>query len=323
MEMNRKVFRSVFMGIVLSTCFTIVWSCGGDDPDPIIEPDLRYGEFIDENTYKVFATSKDNFDVAEFRLWIPETAESVRAVVVLTHSYNSNGLGFANSAYWQEFAIKENLAILAVNLKNLDDTAISYTEAQRGSGQALINSLKLLAEKSGNSYIKDLPFLMRGYSAGGVFSYSFSGFLPERMLAFANIRGGGLSFTDDTNIRIPGLLFYGELDAASRNSRIFQLIAEKRIAGANWALIMEPGVDHFGELEEPENMIQMFFSEVLEKRLEPGSLSIVEIPEDEGWLGDNVRLEAYEFNDYPYDKTKASWLISEAFSENWLDFQIN
>ncbi len=304
-----------------SMCLIFFWSCGGGDPDPFVKPELSYGEFLDENTYKVFARPEDNFDVAEFRLWVPETAVPVIAVAVLTHSYNSNGLGYANSDYWQAFARKENIAILAVHLKNLDGSAISYTEAQRGSGEALLKSLEILAKEGGYSYIKDLPFLMRGYSAGGVFSYSFSSFRPERMLAFANMRGGSLNFTSESNVRIPGLLFYGELDSPQRNSRIFEVIAEKRIAGANWALVMEPGVDHFGSLEKPENMIQMFFSEVLEKRLESGSNKMIEIPENEGWLGDNVRLEAYDFSEYPFDNTKASWLISEDFAQSWLVFQ--
>ena len=321
MVIIKKNFKSVFLLSFITLCLTLFWSCGGGDSDPFVEAELSYGEFLDENTYKVFATPEDNFDIAEFRLWVPETTAPIIAVAVLTHSYNSNGLGYANSAYWQAFARKENIAILAVHLKNLQGSDISYTEAHRGSGEALLNSLAILAKEGGYSYIKDLPFLMRGYSAGGVFSYSFSSFQPERMLAFANMRGGSLNFSSESNVRIPGLLFYGELDSPQRNSRIFEVIAEKRIAGANWALVMEPGVDHFGGLEKPENMIQMFFSEVLEKRLESGSNKMIEIPENEGWLGDNVRLEAYEFSEYPYDNTKASWLISGEFATAWLVFQ--
>ncbi|MGI9531463.1 hypothetical protein [Lutimonas sp.] len=304
-------------------CLIFLWSCGGDDsePGPIIEPELRYGAFIDDTTYEVFATPEDNFEIAEFKLWVPDITNPVRAVAVLTHSYNSNGLGYANSAYWQEFARKESIAILAVYLTNAEGASVSYTDAQRGSGRALLNSLGFLADKIGKDYIKDLPLLLRGYSAGGVFSYSFSGFLPDRVLGFANMRGGSMDITPDTNLRIPGLLFFGELDAPQRNSRIFEVIAEKRLAGANWSLILEPDTDHFGGLDAPEAMIQMFFSEVLEKRLLSGSNTLADIPENSGWLGDNVRGEIYSFDQYPYDKTKASWLLSEEFAKQWLDFQ--
>jgi len=321
MGIIKKNFKSVFLLSFITLCLTLFWSCGGDDPDPIVKPELRYGEFIDDSTYRVFPTDADNFQVAEFRLWVPETTDPIRAVVVLTHSYNSNGLGFANSPYWQNFAKNENVAIIAVYLGNVSGSSNSYTDADGGSGKALLNSLEILTEKSGQPYIKDLPLLMRGYSAGGVFSYSFSGFLPERMLAFANIRGGSLSFTLDNNNRIPGLLFYGENDSPQSNSRIVEVIANKRAAGANWALVMEPGMDHFGPLEGPEDMIQSFFSTVLEKRLEQGTNNLKEIAENEGWLGSNIKLEAHSFSDYPYEKTTASWLIDEDFAKSWLAFQ--
>ncbi|MDN3642055.1 hypothetical protein QWY87_05045 [Lutimonas halocynthiae] len=307
--------------ILLSFALVLVWSCGGDSEEIISPPETKIGEFIDENTYKVFPTNTDNFGVAEFRLWVPETSQALKAVVVLVHSYNSNGLGFANSTYWQEFAKKENVALLAANLTISNSSSVSYTDARRGSGKALLFSLEQLAEKIGQPYVNDLPILMRGYSAGGVFSNSFSDFQPERLLGFANIRGGGLHLTSEKNIRIPAMMFFGEFDAVERNNRIVETIAIKRKLGANWSLIIEPGLDHFGSLDKAEDMIQFFFSKVLEHRLEGSGGQLREIKEADGWLGDNVRLEAYSFDNYPYDITKASWLIDEEFSSKWLDFQ--
>ena len=317
--LSRKLIR--INTILLSFALVLVWSCGGDSEEIISPPETKIGEFIDENTYSVFPTQNDNFGVAEFRLWVPESSVALKAVAVLVHSYNSNGLGFANSSYWQEFAKKENVALLAVHFKISNTSSVSYTDAKRGTGKALLFSLQQLAEKIGQPYIKDLPFLMRGYSAGGVFSNSFSDFEPERLIAFANIRGGSLDFTSENNIRIPAMMFFGEFDAAERNYRIVETIAIKRKLGANWSLIMEPGLDHFGSLDKAEDMIQFFFSKVLEHRLGDSGGQLKEIKEADGWLGDNVRLEAYGFSDYPYDKTKASWLIDEEFSSKWLDFQ--
>jgi len=320
-KMTVKNCYPLMLSIGFCLCSIIILSCGGEEMEIEPVPEKGYGELVDESTYKVFATDTDNFQVAEFRLWIPETTDPIRAVVVLTHSYNSNGLGLAYSSYWQKFAKSENVAILAVHLENGPSSTDSYTNADGGSGKALLKSLEILAEEMGHGYIKDLPFLMRGYSAGGVFSYSFSGFLPERMLAFANIRGGSLNFTPENNIRIPGLLFYGENDSRQINSLIIEVIASKRLEGANWALVIEPGMDHFGTIKGPEEMIQNFFSTVLAKRLESGTNKIKDIAEDEGWLGSNIKLEAYSFSDYPYEKTTASWLIDEEFAKSWLAFQ--
>ena len=309
--------NSVFLLLTLM----LIWSCGGDSEEIITPPAPELGEFVQDDTYRVYPNESDNFANAEFRLWTPETSEPLRAVVVLTHSYNSPGLGYAYSDYWQAFAKKENVALLAVYFKNVENLSLSYTDANGGTGKALLIGLEQLAEKSGKSYIKDLPFLMRGYSAGGIFSYSFSEFKPERLLAYANIRGGGMSINSDSNLRIPALMFLGVLDSPERNTRVIEAIVIKRFLGANWTLLKELDMDHFGSLEKPEDMIQFFFSKILDYRLDASSGQMVEIKEDEGWLGDNVRLEAYKFDDYPYDKTKASWLLDEEFSEKWIEFQ--
>ena len=110
--------------ILLCLTLVLVWSCGEDSEEMISQPETKIGEFIDENTYRVFPKKDDNFGVAEFRLWVPETSQSLKAVAVLVHSYNSNGLGFANSVYWQEFAKKENVALLAVHLKEGNSSSV-------------------------------------------------------------------------------------------------------------------------------------------------------------------------------------------------------
>lgn len=306
-------------------CFVLLLICScGEDSGEIIGPsEPEIGEFTDDITYRVYPNLSDNFATAEFRIWVPETSEPLRAVVVLTHSYNLNALGFAYSEYWQLFAKKENVALLAVYLQDIPGSTLTYTSANEGTGKALLVGLEQLAEHIEKPYIKDLPLLMRGYSAGGVFSYSFSDFKPERLLAFANIRGGSLGITSEKNIRVPGLMFMGELDNAQRNNRIIGAMSAKRSDGANWSLILEQGTDHFGGLEKADDMIQFFFTKVLDRRLSSTGNQLIEIKESEGWLGNNVKLETYKFNEYPYQIKDASWLIDEEFAEKWLDFQAN
>jgi len=316
-----KITMRRFTLLTFMVLFTCLMACDGEnnDPDPIQDQPL--GEFIDENTYRVFPTNQDNFGVAEFRLWVPESTEKVRAVLVLLGSYNYNGLGLAKTFQWQAFGDLENIAIVGVNFKTISDVAGYYPEAHLGSGQALLNALAKLAERNGNDYLKDLPLLLRGYSAGGVFSYSFSDFKHERVLAFANIRGGSLNFTRDINSGIPGLMIYGENDAPQRNSRIISTVEEKRNEGGNWSLLKEPGVDHFGELTKPDSFIRMFFQKVLASRLTDGSNELNDLAESDGWLGDPSTLEIYPYDEFIGDKTKASWLIDEEYAKSWKAFQ--
>ena len=48
----------------------------------------------------------NNYDKAEFRLWLPEGLASVRAIVILTPGSNGDGRGEVENAGWQAFAEK-------------------------------------------------------------------------------------------------------------------------------------------------------------------------------------------------------------------------
>lgn len=308
---------------ILIFVFTgLIFSCEGDSTEPEFEEDVPIGEFIDQNTYSVFPQPSQNFDVAQFRLWLPESESKVRAIAVLLPGHNSNGLGLSKSPQWQDFARKEKLALLAVHFNSGSDNTGYYSQSEEGSGLALLTALEKFSEESGQEYLKDLPFLLRGFSAGGLFSHSFSAFLHERVLAFGNIRGGGLDLTPDINKGIPGIMFYGENDFQYRNERIIEVVELKRSIGGNWCLVKEPVVDHFGRLNRTDSLLQKLFSKVLAKRLAPGSNELLPLEEKEGWLGNHGSFEIGSYKNYSGNKSKASWLIDEEFARSWQKFQM-
>lgn len=301
--------------------FLLLISCGDGEDDVPDQLELPGGEFIDEFSYRVFPRPGDNFNIAEFRLWIPEK-KNLKAIMVLLHSYNSNGLGMANSTFWQKFATDESLAILSVHFKESNTTNGYYAFASHGSGRALLEGLKVLSAKYADVGLEELPFVLRGYSAGGVFSHSFSAFQPERVIAFANIRGGSLDETSDINNAIPGLMLYGENDDEGRNKRIIDAVELNREKGGVWALIKEPGVDHFGRLEKADILIQKFFSKALRKRLLENTEALMSLNEEEGWLGNHSTFEVLPFETYPGSKKQASWLFDEEFALLWQNYQV-
>ncbi len=284
-----------------------------DNPLPPKEKETEVGEFIDDWTYRVFPSGK-NFDIAEFRAWIPEISETPRAILVLLTSSNGNALGLANAPEWRAYAEQEHLALIGVNLASL--TSGPYTDAIEGSGDALLTAIKAIAEKHNLSYLEGLPMLFRGYSAGGVFSYSFSGFKPERVIAFANIRGGALPETSDSNAVIPGMFLVGE-EELSRVTAMRNVFLSKRALGGLWSFAIEPGADHFDPLEASDFMIKLFFSQALEARLSDNSNVLNPIAEDTGWLGDNFTKDIYSFSQYSGNKSLASWLLSESLATVW------
>jgi len=316
--MNDLTFIRNFVLIL----FVFVVSCEdkNDTLDALYMDTAPQGEFLDDWTYEVYPTKYDNFKVAQFRLWLPDNIDDPEAILIVAGSYNSNGLGLILSKGWQEYAIKENLALLSFNLKS-QATGKYYADATGGSGEALLKSLEAILDKHDLQKLNTLPFLSRGYSAGGVFSYYFSVFLPERVIAYANIRG---TINNKTliNRNIPGLMIMGELDAASRNDNVMHTVLENRMDGGALCFALEPGMDHFGELFDSDELIKQFFSIALKKRLVHGSTQLKFITESSGWLGDNATKEYFEFDTYPNSKSSASWLINENFAISWHYFQL-
>jgi len=313
--------KSIQYHIIFLLLFLL--GCGQEENGLIETQDTVTGEFTDENTYRVYPKDGDNFDVAEFRLWVSEENDKPRAILVVLSSDNSNALGLAYSAYWQEYATKEKLAILSVHLKTTSPSIGHYAQAELGSGKALLEAVNHLATKYEALNLQNLPFLLRGYSAGGVFSYFFSAFKPDRVIAFANIRGGAINLTPDNHRSVPGIIFYGENDAEQRRERIIEVVALKREIGAVWTVVREPNVDHFGSLGKPDHMIQTFFSKAIENRAQENSNELLDPDEEKGWLGNNLTFDIYAFAQYPGTKKQTSWLFDEEFALLWHDFQLN
>src|SRR5687767_11704157 len=90
-----------------------------------------------------------NFDKAEFRLWVPPGLARVRAVLVLVPGSNGDGRPMAEDAFWQTFATRQRLAIVACRFtdKPHEQSFIEdYVKVSDGSGQALIDAVTALAK---------------------------------------------------------------------------------------------------------------------------------------------------------------------------------
>jgi len=296
--------------------FLLLIGCSSEENIPRQNPEQEIGEFLDDWTFRIFPTAPyNNFDVGEFRLWVPKNNTDLKAVLVLLTSANGNALGLSNSAEWQAFAIQENLALCGVNLKGG-----GYPNASHGSGLALINAIEKIALKNNITQISSLSFLLRGYSAGGNFSYNFSIFKPEKVVGLISIRGGQLE-TTSKNAAVPGLILTGELEGDQRNEILKGIVLDKRNEGGLWSFAVEPNATHFTNLKASDSLARVFFSSILKKRNSENSQELNPILEDSGWLGNNTRTNIYPYADYPGNKTGAFWLTDEDFANTWLEFQ--
>jgi poly(3-hydroxybutyrate) depolymerase len=276
------------------------------------QPDV--GLILDEA-----AAPGDNYEKAEFRLWLPPNSGPVRAVVVMVPGSNGDWRSQVTDPVWQQFATDQHLALVGCSIKDKphDQGFIEeYVDVKRGSGQALLDTMTTLAQKANHPELARAPFLLWGMSAGGQFNYEFTAWKPERVAAFV-VNKGGIYYTALTSKAaraVPGILFTGGKDLDSRVSTISGLFAVNRRGGALWALAEEPGVAHV--VGKSRDVTLVFFDEVLARRLGPdGTLKAIDAKT--GVIGD-LKTKTIAATGARTSTESTAWFLSERVAQAWL-----
>jgi poly(3-hydroxybutyrate) depolymerase len=259
-----------------------------------------------------------NFDKAEFRLWVPPSVPRVRAVLVLVPGSNGDGRPMAEDPFWQSFATRQRLAIVACRFTDkpheqsfLED----YVKVSDGSGQALVDAVTALSRASNHPEIATAPFLMWGMSAGGQVDYEFAAWKPERVLAFVVNKGGVYysALVPRAARSVPAMLFVGDKDLAFRINTIAGLFAVNRRAGALWAYVVEPDTAH--AVGRSRDLGAMFFDDVLAMRLSGDSPSAV--ADKTGFIGDLTAITFQPVAGAPAPTVPTAWLPTERIAKAW------
>lgn len=259
-----------------------------------------------------------NFDKAEFRLWVPPSMPKVRAVLVLVPGSNGDGRPMAEDAFWQTFATKHGLAIMACRFTDTphDQSFLEdYVQVSNGSGQALLDALTALAGASKHPEIAAAPLLMWGMSAGGQVDYEFAAWKPERVIAFVVNKGGVYysALVPRAARNVPALLFVGEKDLDFRINTIQGLFAVNRRGGALWAYVVEPDTAH--AVGRSRDLGAMFFEDVLAMRLSGGTLA--PIADKTGFIGDLKEITFQPVATSPAPTLPTAWLPTERIARAW------
>ncbi|MCB1843978.1 MAG: hypothetical protein KDI09_13525, partial [Halioglobus sp.] len=144
-------------------------------------------------TFDVALPSGKNYDQAQFRMWVPENAQTIKAALVLVPGSNGDGRDQVDTALWRDFATEQQLALVGVYMtdKLHDDMFIEhYVNVAQGSGDALLDALTQFAGRSDRPELGSAPLLFWGMSAGGEYNYEFALWRPERVAAFVVNKGG-------------------------------------------------------------------------------------------------------------------------------------
>jgi len=291
----------------------------------------------DGETFDVTIPPGGNYDKAEFRLWLPDGPGAVRGVLVVVHDSNLDsrawldqpswkgfmerrGVG-VSAGFWRGIALRHGLALLGCRLtdRQHEDMFIEeYTMVGGGSGQALLDALKRLAELSGHIELAEAPLVFWGISAGGQFSYEFACWRPERTVSFV-LNKGGIYYTalaPKAARGVPGILFEGERDSPFRNGLINGIFSVNRRAGALWALTVEPGAAH--EFARSLEMSEAYFDEVIPLRL-PGETggALRPLRLEDGYLGDLGAMTYAPYDEKKAEEAPAAWLPTEKAARAW------
>ena len=261
----------------------------------------------------------NNFDKAQFRLWIPNDAGILRAALILTTGSNGDGRPMVDDPVWQSLATRYKLALVGCQLtdKPHEESFIEqYANVSQGSGQALLSALTELAVQSRHPELAGAPLLLWGMSAGGEFNYEFVAWKPERVIAFVANKGGiyYTALVPHAARSVPGLLFTGGNDLEFRTNTINGLFALNRRAGALWALAEEPGVGHV--VGRSKDMAAIFFEDVLALRLDDQGV-IKAISEKNGFVGD-LKAKTFEaMADRSAPNVPTAWLPTARVARAW------
>jgi poly(3-hydroxybutyrate) depolymerase len=272
-------------------------------------------------TFDQVAKPGANYDKAEFRLWLPEGAGPVRALVVLVPGSNGEGRTMVDDPFWQAFAVKHRLGLVGCHLtdKPHDQSFIEeYVDVAKGSGQALLDSIATLGAMAGHAEMATAPLMLWGMSAGGEFDYEFAVWKPERVIAFV-VNKGNIYYTalaPAATRSIPALLFTGEKDLDFRIETVNGIFAVNRRGGALWALTEEPGIGH--AVGRSKDLGAMLFEDVLDARLpETGGGALRPLAEKTGFVADLTAKTYAPMGDSRPPNRMTSWLPTERLAKAW------
>jgi pimeloyl-ACP methyl ester carboxylesterase len=199
---------------------------------------------------------RDNFFDASFRIRKPGQ-DSAAGVLVLVPGTDGDARPWIESKHWQEFADRHRLALVGCHFRG--DGVEAYDLAAGGSGVALLRALS----QAGLSQDRPGPSLLFfGHSAGAQFAFQFARWKPERIMAYAVIKGGGYAHDDNEALpAAPALILAGEHDEAGRRRSAARLWEVLRLQGHPACLLLERGQDH--GLGDSVRLAQAFFADVL------------------------------------------------------------
>ncbi|MVT09303.1 hypothetical protein [Chitinophaga tropicalis] len=256
-------------------------------------------------------------------LWIPETVRKVKAVILAQH--NMEEISIIENAHFRKEMEKLSFAIVWV-APSFDH----FFRFNEGAGQVLDSFMSALADSSGYSELKYVPFVTVGHSAAASWPYYYTAWNPGRTLCAISVSGQWPWFRhpqfapdiwEGRNIDyVPCLETMGEYEAADTWSAE-GLKERKEHPLMPLSMLACPGEGHFAATDKKIAYIAYYIKKAAQYRLPEnftaGTVLKAIDPVRTGWLMEKWRADEAPHTrpapvgSYRGDTTQAFWFFDE------------
>lgn len=297
------------------------------------------GDRIHEITYPPLeAPGKLTLGVT-YRLWVPESVEPLRGVIVHQHGCGTGacqgGYTAAEDLHWQALARKWNCALMGPSYHQVDgQNCRLWCDPRNGSAERFLQSLAEFAVVADRPELTSVPWCLWGHSGGAFWSSIMQALYPERIVAIWFRSGSAISYWQKGEIEapefppsaftIPAMLNPGLKEKDDQRFRVaydgaLAMLDFHRPKGAPMGFAPDPRTAH--ECGDSRYLAIPFFDWCLERRLPAsGATALRPIDMSSAWLADRETLKAVKASEYTGDATKAAWIPDAGFAPLWEEY---
>jgi predicted esterase len=192
--------------------------------------------------YSVVPRPHENFCEAGFRFVVPDTVSHPNAIVVFIPGTDGDGRGAVTNATFLSISEACHAALIGCHFRG---EGLGYDDPSGGSGRALDEAISHFADVAQEPKLTQIPLLLIGYSQGGMFTFNYICWRPERVKAFAALKAIFPKLQPTAAaFSLPGLLAAGQADEPGRIRAIAQAFLGATGKHSEWAFLLERGVGH-------------------------------------------------------------------------------
>lgn len=229
-------------------------------------------------------------------IYVEPCATQARATLVLCPGHNGNGEELLADPGWLRFAREARLNLVGLSFASADNQP-GYFQMASGSGQLLLDGLKQAFGAN------QPPLLIYGFSRGAQFTYSFSRWQSDRVLAWCAYSATEWEVPSASLNEPKGIIACGDEDESNYSFSILQFI-KGRALGKPWTWI---SLAHTGHVVSPQldELVRTYFK------------SLLDHPQEKGlWLDVDTKTQV-NTDELKEEPTLACWLPDADTARAW------